>query len=253
MLSVLEKNRWDVVSAAIEAGYGETYAKKNLPARIRKNTELCRRIQALKDAANSTQGQKVDKLVRSWEKLADDEHVSPRDRLKAGELLGKYHGIFSERHVIEDGRRQQELDASRAAEARWLAAQRFDTMSLPGDSAPYVDKALSTGQPAAKDAVFEPENTGDTVRKVVTNAEQSTSQVSMGDSVSALPTEGTVESAPMDAVCSVFESSLQSPPAAGAGTGGGVVDACPAGATPIPPSDPRRRLPLWTLNFFWVA
>jgi hypothetical protein len=43
-------------------------------------------------------------------------------------------GWMSETRVLEVAERQRVLSEAEAVEARWLAAQRFDTARLPGDA-----------------------------------------------------------------------------------------------------------------------
>jgi len=88
-------------------------------------------MQAKRQEAEASGAERIEKLVRSWEKLAHDPNVSTAYRLKAGELLGKYHGVFSETRIMEVSTRQRQLTEVEQAEAKRLAAMRFDCNLLP--------------------------------------------------------------------------------------------------------------------------
>lgn len=125
LLAALPEHGWSIAKAGLAAGYTESYAVSRLPRIIAKDVDFCRRIVEKRREIEATQTDKVDKLIRSWEEIASDPHVAVRDRLKAGELLGKYHAIFSERHVLEIPDRQRQLSAAEQEEARMLAESRF--------------------------------------------------------------------------------------------------------------------------------
>jgi hypothetical protein len=93
----------------------------------------------------ATEAEKVARLVQSWEEIAHDDSVPVRDRLKAGELLGKYHAIFTERRVLETPERQRILSESDAAECRRLAILRFQTHLLPGDGQAMPEETKEQG------------------------------------------------------------------------------------------------------------
>ena len=82
-----------------------------------------------------------------------------RDRLKAGELLGKYHAIFSEKRIIEVPDRQKALDASAEAEAKLIASRRFEHLSLPPGDLIDVDVIPAVGQvePEPAEPIIPPE------------------------------------------------------------------------------------------------
>lgn len=128
LVELLPANGWDVAKAALAAGYSAKYIRAgSLKRQIEKNTGLCRQIASLRQQEQATRGDQIDELTRSWREIASDPKVATRDRLKAGELLGKTFGIFSETRVIESSTRQSELDLASREEARRLARLRFDT------------------------------------------------------------------------------------------------------------------------------
>ena len=128
----LPNHGWDYVKAGIAAGYSRSYARARLRRYAAKDSTFCQQVEAKRAEINATREDEVEKLVRSWEKIAHDETVAVRDRLKAGELLGKYRGIFSETRVIETAARQRELSEAERREAACLAALRFNTLPEQG-------------------------------------------------------------------------------------------------------------------------
>jgi hypothetical protein len=133
LLDELPNHGWDYAKAGVSAGYSPAYAQTHLKTHVTKDDRFCQAVAAKRAEIGATEASKVAKLVRSWEKIAHDDGVLVRDRLKAGELLGKYHAIFSERRVLEVAERQRVLSESEQREAQWLAMQRFGTRCLPGD------------------------------------------------------------------------------------------------------------------------
>jgi len=134
VLDLLPKHGWQVKPAAIEAGYSETYSER-LATLLKHNVRFCQAVEARQAEIGATEADKVAKLVQSWENIAHDDSVTMRDRLKAGELLGKYHAIFSERRILETPERQQEMDQTKRALAAEFAlwwGQR-QTLCLPSD------------------------------------------------------------------------------------------------------------------------
>lgn len=145
LLDALPLHDWSVAKAGVAVGYSPRYAETTLATIIKKDTKFCKRINERRQALQATHADKIDKLTQSWEKIAHDPNVATRDRLKAGELLGKTHGIFSETRVIESANRQQSLTKAEQEEARRLAALRFDTAQ--GYDIPQADvtKSLPCG------------------------------------------------------------------------------------------------------------
>jgi hypothetical protein len=120
LLSLLPKHGWQVKPAAIEAGYSESYADR-LSAILKRNVRFCQAVASKQAEIGATEAEKVARLVQSWEEIAHDDSVPVRDRLRAGELLGKYHAIFSERCVIETPERHRVLDEAQVQAAREFA------------------------------------------------------------------------------------------------------------------------------------
>ncbi len=133
LLDELPKHGWDYAKAGIAGGYSPAYARTHLKTHVTKDDSFCQAVAAKRAEIEATDGEKIDRLVRSWEKIAHDPTVPVRDRLKAGELLGKYHAIFSERRVLEVAERQRVLSETEQEEGRRYLAWRFDTARLPGD------------------------------------------------------------------------------------------------------------------------
>jgi hypothetical protein len=146
LLDLLPKHAWQVKPAAIELGYSESYADR-LSALLKQNVRFCQALAMKQAEIGATEAEKVARLVQSWERIAHDDSVPVRDRLKAGELLGKYHAIFTERRVLETPERQRVLSESDTAEARWIALQRFQTHRLPGDAQALPDETNKQSPP----------------------------------------------------------------------------------------------------------
>jgi ribosomal protein L9 len=149
VLDLLPKHGWQVKPAAIEAGYSESYADR-LSAILKHNVRFCQAVEARQAEIGATEADKVAKLAQSWEKIAHDDSVTMRDRLKAGELLGKTYGIFAERRILEKPERQQEMDRTKRALAAEFAVwwgQR-QAMCLPGDM-PALPGKTDEQDPAA--------------------------------------------------------------------------------------------------------
>jgi hypothetical protein len=118
LLDLLPEHGWSIPKAGVAAGYKPSYAERRLPGVIKADVAFCEAISAKRREMEATQGDKIEKLVRSWEKIADDPNVATRDRLKAGELLGKYYAMFTEKRVLETPQRQRELDESQQRQVR---------------------------------------------------------------------------------------------------------------------------------------
>jgi hypothetical protein len=144
LLDLLPKHGWQVKPAAVELGYSESYADR-LSAILKRNVRFCQALAMKQAEIGATEAEKVARLVQSWEEIAHDDSVPVRDRLKAGELLGKYHAIFTERRVLETPERQRILSESDAAECRRLAILRFQTHLLPGDGQAMPEETKEQG------------------------------------------------------------------------------------------------------------
>lgn len=86
----------NATQAAIRAGYSPKTAYSQ-GFDLLKKPEVIRAIEEMEKAAQARAGITVEKIVDRINKIADDPNCSPRDRLKADELLGKYLGMFTER------------------------------------------------------------------------------------------------------------------------------------------------------------
>ncbi len=141
LLDLLPKHAWQVKPAAVELGYSESYADR-LSAILKQNVRFCQALAMKQAEIGATEAEKVARLVRSWEEIAHDDSVPVRDRLKAGELLGKYHAIFTERRLLETPERQRQLDEADKAAVReyleWWGQRR--TRGLPGDNQALPDQ-----------------------------------------------------------------------------------------------------------------
>ena len=119
---------WSLSKAAEAVGYSHNYAWHRLPKVIAKDVQFCEKVNQLRAELSATKGNEIENLVQFWDEAIANTKLNARDRLKATELKGKYHGIFSEKRVLEIAPRQRELSASEQDEGRKLALLRFDTM-----------------------------------------------------------------------------------------------------------------------------
>lgn len=176
LLDALPAHDWSIAKAGVAVGYSPRYAESRLPAVIRHDARFCAKINERRQAAVATQGDEIDKLTKSWAKIAHDERVTCRDRLKAGELLGKTFGIFSETRVIESASREQVLSQAELEEGQRLATLRLDTHQgydiTPGD----IRKSLPGGDIRSDTDILDVQpaaNSSTTAGKAAPNAEAS--------------------------------------------------------------------------------
>jgi phage terminase small subunit len=113
-----------------EAGY--KCADKSLDSKASQlvsNSKVKARIEYKRAKREAESEDKVKKWERSLENIMyfdpkRDKGDKPtlRDRLKAGELLGKRYGIFAEKRILEHSHRQSELEQQEKIEAARLAS-----------------------------------------------------------------------------------------------------------------------------------
>ncbi|WP_369901141.1 terminase small subunit [Bacillus manliponensis] len=70
-----------------------------------KDERIVSATELLVHMSNILRGEDEEEMIflnpKSGEVVKGSRRVTPKDRLKAGEMLGKYHGILKERHEIE--------------------------------------------------------------------------------------------------------------------------------------------------------
>jgi phage terminase small subunit len=186
LLKQLPLHGFSLINAAIAAGYSPSYAKTTLPVIIRKNPELCQRINQLREATQATRGDKIDKLITFLENTVDDSKAALRDKLKAADSLAKIHGIYSETRVIETSQRQGQLSQAEQDEAKRLLSLRFDTSQGYGITPGDTHKSLPGGDIATDSDIIDanPEpNAMQSDSKAAPNGEQSSTLDGLGAAI----------------------------------------------------------------------
>ena len=117
-------------AAAIRAGYSERSANTN-SCRMMASPKIKLHIGLLDRKIKSDQLLSATETLERISEEAVNMDASPRDRLKALELLGKHWGLFVERHEVGGpGEFVKLSDAEIDAEIMALAAQRQDAKPL---------------------------------------------------------------------------------------------------------------------------
>ena len=113
-------------NAAVQAGYSERTAYSQ-GSRLLKHPEVSAELSRRQARLRATSDVRVDEIVLQLNQTRVDPAVPHRERLKAIELLGKYLGMFSDRHdhrvlhaTLPEGLTLQELRALAQSELpRW--------------------------------------------------------------------------------------------------------------------------------------
>ena len=90
----------NATQAAIRSGYKEKNAYA-IGAENLKKPQIQKAIQEAKEARERATIYDAAWVLSEIAKLAKDEEITPRDRLKALELLGKHHGLWERREDTE--------------------------------------------------------------------------------------------------------------------------------------------------------
>lgn len=125
LLQALPTCGWDIVQAALAAGYTSQYAKRRIKTVIKNDVEFCNRILQLRREINATSQDDVELVKKTMRQIINDPNSRRADVTKACDVLCKIAGVYSERRVIEDVTRQRELDAAEQHEAALLATIRL--------------------------------------------------------------------------------------------------------------------------------
>ena len=114
----------NATAAAIRAGYSATSANTN-SCRMMKSTKIKLHIGLLDKKLKSEHILSATETLERISREAMDMENSPKDRLKALELLAKHHGLLVERHEVGGpGDFVKLSDAEIDAEIMALGAQR---------------------------------------------------------------------------------------------------------------------------------
>ena len=94
----------NATKAALRAGYKMTEkAAATHGNRLLKNVEIQKAIQEAQEAREKASSITSEWIIRQVAKIAEDDSVPPRDRLKAMELLGKYCGTWDKKDTEDQG------------------------------------------------------------------------------------------------------------------------------------------------------
>lgn len=91
----------NATQAAIRAGYKGNKNVAQTGAENLRKPQIQKAIQEAKEARERATMYDAAWVLSEIAKLAKDEEITPRDRLKALELLGKHHGLWERREDTE--------------------------------------------------------------------------------------------------------------------------------------------------------
>ena len=137
LLELLPSHGWSIPAAAEAAGYSPQYAKKRIKDVIKGNVEFCDRIIQLRKETEATSQDDVELVKKTMRQIINDPDSRRPDIVRACDVLCKIAGVYSEKRVIEDDKRQRELNQTEQREATLLAMLRLRlpapgvTFSLP--------------------------------------------------------------------------------------------------------------------------
>ena len=121
-------NGGNATKAARDAGYkGNDTTIRSVGRENLTKPHVKTAIDAITQRKHENNEEKVRRILNKLESIAYDAQARKSDALKAMELLGKYHAIWSEKRIIENIDRQRELDDQEKAEAKRIALLRFKT------------------------------------------------------------------------------------------------------------------------------
>ena len=121
-------NGGNATKAARDAGYkGNEYSLRVIGCQNLTKLNVKTAIDAITQRKQESNEAKIQRILNKLESIAYDAQARKSDALKAMELLGKYHAIWSEKRIIENIDRQRELDEQEQAEAKRIALLRFKT------------------------------------------------------------------------------------------------------------------------------
>jgi phage terminase small subunit len=83
----------NATQAAIRAGYKEKTAFATGAENLKK-PKIAKAIQEARESREKATKHNADWIMAQIAKIAEDEEISPRDRLKALELMGKRYGMW---------------------------------------------------------------------------------------------------------------------------------------------------------------
>jgi hypothetical protein len=116
----LPKQQWNGTKAAVAAGYAKNSAAV-MAHRLLKNPKIAAELDERTAEIAEKNDVEVGEIVAALRTIAFGGRATNADRLRALDLLGRYKMMFADRHVIETGERQRELNEAEQGEAKRLA------------------------------------------------------------------------------------------------------------------------------------
>ena len=132
LLEQLRLHGWSIPQAGIAAGYSKAYALRRLTHYIQNDKDFCDRIIGTRREMEAASGDTVELVKRAMTKIISTAGETSANRIRAGDVLCKIAGVYSEKRVIEDVTRQRELDGQERIEALLLAKLRLRALPAPG-------------------------------------------------------------------------------------------------------------------------
>ncbi|HLB75004.1 MAG TPA: terminase small subunit [Sedimentisphaerales bacterium] len=125
-IEALPANQWNGTRAAVAAGYSPKSAAV-MAHRLLRNPKIAAELDKRTAQVAEKADVEVGEIIVALRTIAFGARATNADRLRALDLLGRYKAMFSDRHVIENGERQRELDEAERREAVILAKLRLHT------------------------------------------------------------------------------------------------------------------------------
>jgi len=238
LLETLPKHAFEFKAAGIAVGYSPGYAERSLKRVMTHDSTFCEALLAKRRELEAGTQDERGKALQRLDRIIAKDGANDRDVIKAIEVKGKMCNWLVETRVWEIGSRQRELDESEQAEAKWIASQRFNTASLPGDTAQKRSIALTTGDNGEQNAIFEPVRDSNALN----NASANEGQRQLDPASSTSPVDDSMGPAgSSDPLCTGFADGLGTASNAQGDVPTAAADG-PVPEGPIPPSG-RRATP----------
>lgn len=148
LLLLLPKHGFKIAPAAMEAGWSESYSRRDLPGRLRRDPDFQEQLDRLREQDCAIQQDKVAAVDSKLRNILDDNEIPVNTKLKAIELFYRRHGLLSQQGLGEGKDRERELSATARRAAIKLSKHMMNTRQAGDKSIPKVGQTPS--KPPAK-------------------------------------------------------------------------------------------------------